>query len=152
MIVSFQNNFFQNNRYFGNSVREIFLKIWKDRKGKKVYSDNEQVFLRNVFEAMTMHIINKKMSSMIKRETTDTEEREFNQTVEAIQPFLAELEERGFLQPKYLFAYGKITNTIRISETTKAVRDEIDAAKKELIQIIPNNLLLMLREPEGCFA
>jgi hypothetical protein len=146
MIVSFQDNFFQNNQYFGNSVREIFSKFWKDKKGENVYSDNEQVFLRKVFEAMMMHIFNKKMSNMIKRETTDTEEKEFNQTVEAIQPFLAELEEREFLQPKYLFAYGKITNTIRISETTKAVGDEINAAQKDLERIMPEILVLMLRE------
>lgn len=98
--------------YAGTSVRDVFVKIWRDlgEKKKAIYSDDERKFLLNFFYSRSK------------------------------DNFLgAKLKGKGFLQPEYFFAFGEITNIIRIDEISPAERGRIDKAKKYLMQIMSDN-------------
>lgn len=140
------NVYYQNKLYSGN-ISEVFQKIWNDRKGTPIYSDNEQAFLRNMFRGMAMHIVTVKETNVLnsqikeKRDATQIEKKEIEKTIDMTPLFLEKLEKKGFLQPIYLLAFGKITHTMQINIANDEERYEIDGAKQNLMQIVPDNLI-----------
>jgi hypothetical protein len=115
---------YRDTPYAGTSVRDVFVKIWRDlgEKKKAIYSDDEREFLLNFFYSRSK------------------------------DNFLGEkLKEKGFLQPEYFFAFGEITETIQIDRksSSKAELDKIDEATRNLKQIMPDNFPLMSREQES---
>ncbi|KPK74683.1 MAG: hypothetical protein AMJ89_05615 [candidate division Zixibacteria bacterium SM23_73] len=82
MIVWYYHSGGEPKPYVGESVREVFVKIWEGLRGTAIYSDDEQEFLRNFFKSRSWRIFHG-----------------------AVEPFLAKLKERGFSSTRVLFCF-----------------------------------------------
>ena len=103
---------------YGGELTKVFEDIRRDLRETAIYSDDKQEFVRKFFK------------SRLKGNSN-----------EAVEIFLATLEERGFLQPEYFFAFGEIKEAILIDpESNKAELDKIAEARRNLERIKPDNL------------
>ncbi len=133
---------FQDSIYSAETTGEIFRRIQKSAEGKKIHSDDEKDFLRNLFRAIAIKVVNVRGAQLMNKETdqvTDKEKEEFNQAVAKIEPLLTRLEEQELLSFDHFLAYGEMTNTVFVS-TGGTLREQIDTAKKELGTVIPGDI------------
>ena len=143
---------YKDKIYRGETLKEVFLKFWNAHKGKPIYSSNKKIYIKNWFEAMMMQIINVFGARLLqsqfseKREATEEEKKEFNKLVEAIKPFLEHIEDKEYMQPDYLFAFGEITKVIKILKIDEKTKNEIEKAKNELTKIVPERFLKILKQ------
>lgn len=124
---------FRNNDYRGANLEEVFNKIWKNRKGKKVYSEDKIEFIKKMFESIAYEASNigkigKEYMTSKNKETSE----KVNKELEKIEKFLKNIKEGDCLTPKHLIAYAEKSNSMEIKDETKKIREEINQAKEEL--------------------
>jgi len=138
MILSYQGK-----EYFGKNTREVFEKLWADRKDLPIYSSNEQEFIANMIEAIAMHVLVRKSATIINRQIkqnrgwTEEEIRTIDNNIDEIYRFINTLRTKGFLRDPFLFAYGKITSMMHFIKLETEEQNQLEDAVAELKQILP---------------
>jgi len=141
---------YEGKRYTGNSTEEIVEKI---RGHLKIEPTSDWEPVRRIFARMAFRVINLRSAKIIldpqyenDRKGMLAEIAKLDSIIHTVGYFknptlLAKLEGKGFLNPLYVLAYGELTGEMRVDQTGDDLRKDIDSAKRDLLQILPFELV-----------